>query len=127
MPPNAEPQQHFAGAHSAPVDFTKRADLCELMDEPCDFAVLRSCLQSLETCNRLFRAYQPTLAFLDRVAARASGATIHIVDVGSGYGDMLRRVRRWSRMLEGPRARRTTPPVFLWARSAGSREMRCTP
>ena len=67
------------------------------MDGPCDYETLRACLQELARCNRLSRGYAPTIAFLDRLVAQQPGAPLHIVDVGSGYGDMLRRIRLWAR------------------------------
>lgn len=69
------------------------------MDEPCSFEELRACLRSIASVNRVTRAYAPTLGWLERVlAGRLAGAEpVHIVDVGCGYGDMLRRIERWAR------------------------------
>lgn len=53
-------------------------------------------MRELETINRLTLAYRPTLAWLERVAARADGAAISILDVACGRGDMSRRVWRWA-------------------------------
>ena len=81
------------------ADFAYRvepADLPEWMDEPCSTDVLRGCLENLETMNRLTMSYRPTLEFLGRVIKRSSGRALHVVDVGSGYGDMLRVVARWA-------------------------------
>jgi len=82
------------------ANFAQRADpasLPELMDEPCSAEVLRGCLRNLERMNRLTLSYRPTLGFLRRVVERHPGTELHIVDVGSGYGDMLRVISRWAR------------------------------
>lgn len=85
--------------HSTDV-FAVRAsprDLPELMDDCSDAVLLRGCLRNLAFANRLTGSYRPTLRFLRRALARHSGGrTLRIVDVGSGYGDMLRRVARWA-------------------------------
>lgn len=59
---------------------------------------LRVCFRSLESINRLTGAYRPTLAWLDSMCEtlRRQGRPIHIVDVGSGYGGMLRSIARWA-------------------------------
>ncbi|HEX4154476.1 MAG TPA: methyltransferase domain-containing protein [Acidobacteriaceae bacterium] len=78
------------------------ADLPELMDEPCSYEEFRDCLHDLAQVNRFTRAYTPTLAFLDRIAARRKltgglMGPLRILDVGSGGGDMLRHVAMWAR------------------------------
>ena len=78
------------------IDFNRRADLTELMDEPCSRAELRACLRDLSRLNRWFLAYRPILNWLGTVAPSGSGRPIHIVDVGCGYGDSLRRIERWA-------------------------------
>jgi 2-polyprenyl-3-methyl-5-hydroxy-6-metoxy-1,4-benzoquinol methylase len=80
------------------IDLSRRADLSEfpeLMDEPCSREVLRDCLQDLARVNRWFLGYRPTLKWLESVAVRAGGI-VHILDVGCGYGDSLRRIERWA-------------------------------
>lgn len=81
------------------MDFSQRATLAELMDEPCSFEEFRACLQDLEKVNRLTGAYRPTISWLQRlVAARPQNAEpLRVVDVGCGHGDMLRQVARWAR------------------------------
>ena len=86
---------------SASFDFSKRASLQqypELMDGPCSYEDLRGCLRSIAQVNWLTRAYRPTLHFLTQVASTqpSQSRPIHIVDVGCGYGDMLRRVHQWA-------------------------------
>lgn len=81
------------------VDFASRSQVDELMDtEPVGFDEFRACLVDLSRVNRWTRAYRPTLAFLDGLAARGlpRGRPLEIVDVGCGYGDMLRKIDTWA-------------------------------
>ena len=77
------------------LDFSQRAQLTELMDEPCSRDVMRHCLRDLARVNRWFLAYRPTLNWLDSLAL-TNDKPIHILDVGCGYGDSLRRIERWA-------------------------------
>jgi 2-polyprenyl-3-methyl-5-hydroxy-6-metoxy-1,4-benzoquinol methylase len=88
-------------------DFSERAELTEFMDGPCSFEELRACLRDLETVNRLTRAHRPTLVWLERVMGSMqsanpppenshAGRPLRLVDVGCGYGDMLRTIERWA-------------------------------
>jgi 2-polyprenyl-3-methyl-5-hydroxy-6-metoxy-1,4-benzoquinol methylase len=78
------------------LDFSSRAELTERMDEPCTRAELRGCLRDIARLNRWTLAYRPLLAWLDAVAPPAGVHPIHILDVGCGYGDTLRRVEHWA-------------------------------
>lgn len=81
------------------MDLSRRAqpsELPEWMDEPCSYEDLRACLRDLEQVNRVVGTYPPTLRWL-RQFADQKNKTLHIVDVGSGGGDMLRRVETWAR------------------------------
>ena len=68
------------------------------MDQPCSYETLRDCLRSIASVNRLTRAYEPTLHWLGHVYSvlPRQQFPLHIVDVGCGYGDMLRRIHRWA-------------------------------
>lgn len=79
------------------LDFSKRAELTELMDEPCTRKELRACLRDIARLNRWFLAYRPVLRWLDSLALRNLQRPIHILDVGCGYGDALRRIEAWAR------------------------------
>jgi SAM-dependent methyltransferase len=83
------------------VDFRRRADTPELMDgADVDLETFRGCLVDLAKVNRLTLAYRPTLAFLDRLHALGrwpQDRPLVILDVGSGYGDTLRKVARWAK------------------------------
>jgi SAM-dependent methyltransferase len=80
-------------------NFAQRSTALELMDgEDVGYPEFRGCLIDLAKVNRLTRAYPPTLSFFDRLLshARALGRPLEVVDVGSGYGDMLRLVNNWA-------------------------------
>jgi SAM-dependent methyltransferase len=83
----------------AEIDFRRRAsprELPELMDGDCSYEDFRDCLSSLEQVNRWLRGYRPTLAWLERLP-RERHEPMHIVDVGSGGGDLLRQIAHWFR------------------------------
>ena len=81
-------------------DFSARATTPELMDtEVTGYETFRDCLADLSSVNTLTLAYRPTLAFLERLrrSGRLQGARpLRILDVGSGYGDMLRKIDGWA-------------------------------
>jgi len=85
---------------SAEIDFGRRVlprNLPELMDGECGYEEFRDCLRSLEQINRWLLGYRPTLAWLGRLP-RELRAPVHILDVGSGGGGMLRHIAsstRW--------------------------------
>ena len=99
------------------------------MDQPCSYEEFRSCLRDLRASNRLTLNYRPTLTWLKRLAGTLDKRTkaIHILDVGCGGGDMLRRVERWAAG-HGIRVRLTgidlNPYSAAAAREAGSKEER---
>ncbi|WP_348262585.1 methyltransferase domain-containing protein [Telmatobacter sp. DSM 110680] len=78
------------------LDFRRRADLTELMDEPCSREEMRACLQDLSKLNRWFLGYRPILRWLDSLDLQKCGATLNLLDAGCGYGDTLRRIEAWS-------------------------------
>ena len=85
---------------AAAVDFSRRSAEPELMDtESTGFEEFRACLVDLERVNFWTLTYRPMMAFLD--ALRRNGLLPHdrplvVVDVGSGYGGMLRRIDAWA-------------------------------
>ena len=93
----------YETSSSAEIDFSRRIpprDLPELMDGDCSYEDFRGCLDHLEQVNRWLLGYRPTLAWLTRLMARLPRGPrdpIHIVDVGSGGGDLLRQIARWAR------------------------------
>jgi len=83
---------------NAEIPFKLRAsprDLPELMDGDCSYEDFRGCLRSLEQINRWLLGYRPTLAWLKRLPHELHDP-IHIVDVGSGGGDLLRQIATWA-------------------------------
>jgi SAM-dependent methyltransferase len=81
----------------ASVDLSWRSTAAELMDaEPVDLASFENCLRDLERINRWTRSYALTLRWLDRVLAQHEPRRLLLVDIGSGYGDMLRRIAVWA-------------------------------
>ena len=84
---------------SVGIEFRVRVsprELPELMDGDCSFEDFRACLRSLEQVNRWLLGYRPTLAWLKRLP-HGLRDPVHIVDVGSGGGDLLRRIAGWAR------------------------------
>jgi SAM-dependent methyltransferase len=84
----------------AAIDFSRRNVLTELMDsDETDFATFRDCLVDLAKVNRLTLAYRPTLRFfadLAKAGRLRRDRAVTVVDVGSGFGDMLRKIDRWA-------------------------------
>lgn len=83
----------------AMIDFSRRVsprDLPELMDGDCGYEDFRDCLRSLEQVNRWLLGYRPTLEWLERFPQDRQ-RPVHMVDVGSGGGDLLRRIAVWAR------------------------------
>jgi SAM-dependent methyltransferase len=66
------------------------------MDGECSYEEFRSCLRSLEQVNDWLLGYRPTLAWLE-LLRRGLRDPVHILDVGSGGGDLLRQIARWAR------------------------------
>jgi SAM-dependent methyltransferase len=66
------------------------------MDGDCSYKDFRNCLRSLEQVNRWLLGYRPTMAWLKRLA-HGLHEPVHIVDVGSGGGDLLRLIAGWAR------------------------------
>jgi len=84
---------------STEIDFRRRVsprELPELIDGDCTYEDFRDCLRSLEQVNRWLLGYRPTLAWLERLP-RGLNRPVHIVDVGSGGGDLLRQIAVWAK------------------------------
>lgn len=79
------------------MDFARRAQLTELMDEPCSRAEMHACLRDLERVNRWLLGYRPTLHWLKSLNLARCAEPVRILDVGCGYGDTLRTIERWAR------------------------------
>ncbi|HSZ15886.1 MAG TPA: methyltransferase domain-containing protein [Terracidiphilus sp.] len=78
-------------------DFSRRAQLAELMDEPCSREELRACLRDLAKVNRWLLGYRPLLRWLEALGLDGVQRPVRVLDVGCGYGDGLRRIEEWAR------------------------------
>jgi SAM-dependent methyltransferase len=79
------------------LDLSCRADLIEMMDQPCAYEELRACLHDIARVNRLTFAYRPTISWMEKlVATHSRSSPLRVVDVGCGYGDTLRRIDSWA-------------------------------
>jgi len=82
------------------LDFSRRSSAAEWMDdEAVDYPTLRACLVDLAKVNRWTLAHGPTLAFLSGLNRRGlwpNDRPLRLLDVGSGYGDLIRTVDRWA-------------------------------
>src|ERR1700686_1961473 len=101
--PSPENSGAFSSGRAAPpssagVDLSHRADLVEMMDQPCSYEELRGCLHDIARVNRLTFAYRPTISWMDELMAThpPSSGSLRVVDVGCGDGDMLRRLDAWA-------------------------------
>jgi SAM-dependent methyltransferase len=76
------------------IDLKRRSAEPELMDiQASDLATLEVCLRDLERINRWTGAYRITVRWLERLLDRhVLRRPLVVVDVGCGYGDMLRRI-----------------------------------
>jgi hypothetical protein len=82
------------------IDFSRRNNLSQLMNsDDADFETFRAWLIDLAKVNYLTLAYRPTLRFFEHLARSGrlpTDRSITVIDVGSGFGDMLRNVDRWA-------------------------------
>lgn len=104
-------------------DLSRRSDEAELMDaDDVDYATFRGCLHDLARVNVMSFGYRPTLAFLEALRRRGRlppDRPLEVLDVGSGYGDLLRAVDRWASR-RGVAVRLTGVDLNPWsARAAG--------
>lgn len=89
-------------------------------DADVSFEEFRSCLADLARVNRVTLTHRPVLNFFDRLlSAGAFPRTrpLRVLDVGSGYGDLLRAVRGWSRR-RGVAMSLTGVDLSPWSRRA---------
>ena len=82
------------------INLSKRCMRLELIDtESPDLKESNIFLKELELINKLILSYPPTLAFIKdvfKIKHVACKQPIRILDVGSGYGDMLRKIFYWT-------------------------------
>jgi SAM-dependent methyltransferase len=63
------------------------------MDQPCTRSELRACLHDVAWLNGILFGYRPVLHWLESLNLHGP---VRILDIGSGYGDTLRRIERWA-------------------------------
>lgn len=82
---------------SEALDFSRRAYLEEEMDGPCSYEELRRCLAHLAIVNRVTAAHQHTIHWLESIPELETiERPVRLLDIGCGYGDMLRLIERWA-------------------------------
>ena len=105
------------------LDFSHRSALTELMDDgTTDYATFQACLVDLAKANRWTLAHRPTLAFLERLRREGRwprDRPLRLVDVGSGYGDLIRAVDGWA-MLRGLSIELTGIDLSPWSARAAA-------
>jgi SAM-dependent methyltransferase len=101
---NARYSGWFSSLHSMrpSLDLRHRSNEAEWLDgadlNPVD---LERVLSDLASFNRIFLGHYPLLRWLGRaVRAAGNGAPLTLIDIGCGYGDLLRAIRHWSRRQE---------------------------
>jgi SAM-dependent methyltransferase len=84
---------------SSAIDFSKRSDRTEWLDEAnLDPVELEKVLHDLAIFNNTFLGHYPIVRWLSRaVRTVPRGTPLTLVDIGCGYGDLLRAIRRWAR------------------------------
>ena len=80
------------------MDFSVRAEGPEILDgDDVGADTFERVMHDLASVSRVMLAHAPTIGFLQRATrALPRGHAISVLDVGSGEGDLLRRIRRWA-------------------------------
>jgi SAM-dependent methyltransferase len=79
-------------------DRRARSTQAEILDGPIATADLADILRDLARFNGIMQGHRPVLAWLDRaVKDLPRERPLTLLDVGCGYGDLLRAIRAWSR------------------------------
>jgi SAM-dependent methyltransferase len=78
------------------LDPTKRSVEAEWLDQPgLDPQELEEVLGALARFNRIFLGHRPILRWVRMAMSFDHNGPITLVDVGCGYGDLLRAIRKW--------------------------------
>ncbi len=80
------------------IDLSARAAGPEILDgDDVGAELFARVMADLASVSRVMLAHAPTIGFLQRATrGLPRGSAISVLDVGSGEGDLLRRIRRWS-------------------------------
>jgi SAM-dependent methyltransferase len=81
------------------VDLSRRSDEAEWLDGPnLSPEELEAALRDLARFNGVMLGHRPILSWLrGAIRSAPAGQSLTLIDVGCGYGDLLRVIRRWSR------------------------------
>ena len=80
-----------------------RSTQSEILDRPVETAELARILHDLARFNGAMMGHRPVIRWLDRATRDVPpDQPLTLVDVGCGYGDLLRAVRRWARKRRRP-------------------------
>jgi len=85
-------------------DFSRRADESEWIDDAeLSADELARVLRDLARFNAAMLGHWPVLSWLRRAVGNVPpGTPLTLIDVGCGYGDLLRAIRRWARRERRP-------------------------
>jgi 2-polyprenyl-3-methyl-5-hydroxy-6-metoxy-1,4-benzoquinol methylase len=87
-----------AGRPAPAFDHARRSTQTEVLDGGVDTEELARILADLARFNGAMMGHWPVIRWLDHAAKNLpKDAPLSLVDVGCGYGDLLRAVRRWAR------------------------------
>src|SRR4051812_22709800 len=76
---------------------TRRSAQTEILDEPISTDELSPILHDLARFNGVMQGHLPVLRWLDRAAkGLPADQSLTLVDIGCGYGDLLRAIRQWA-------------------------------
>jgi len=79
-------------------DRARRSAQTEILDDPISTGELAPILRDLARFNGIMQGHRPVLQWLDRAARNLPrDQPLTILDIGCGYGDLLRAIARWSR------------------------------
>src|SRR5690349_16372333 len=84
--------------------FAERSHETELMDtEIVSLDDYRACLKDLSTVNALTLTHRPIVQWLDHATRNLrDDERVSVLDVGYGYGDLLRKIHDWGRRRRRP-------------------------
>lgn len=87
----------IAGRPSPLFDSARRSTQSEILDGRVDAGELAKILADLARFNGAMLGHWPVLRWLDRAVRDVPAAQpLTLLDIGCGYGDLLRAVRRWA-------------------------------
>jgi len=92
-----------AGKPAPAFDRARRSAQTEILDGPVDTGELAKVLRDLARFNGAMMGHWPVIQWLNHAVGTVPKDTpLGLVDVGCGYGDLLRTVRRWARKRARP-------------------------